>query len=118
MGFAGAQPILLFVARRMHLVARGLDRTGAHPAPHQHHVLVRGIVETVPAAARRIDHVAFARRLLAGLGIDMAVALEDDEELVAMVMAVVLVARAGPKYGPAHYVIGAGRLLVDQELHL
>src|SRR5262245_43824366 len=32
-----------------HFVARGLDRPGAHPPPHQHDVLVRGIVEAVPA---------------------------------------------------------------------
>ena len=45
-------------------------------------------------------------------------ALEHDEELVAIVMAVVFVARAGLEHGPADDVIGAGRFLVDQELHL
>ena len=41
-------------ARSMRLgidfVARRLDRAGAHPAPHQHDVFVRGVVEAVPAA--------------------------------------------------------------------
>jgi hypothetical protein len=72
----------------------------------------------VPAAARRIDHVAFAGRFVAVLAVDMAVTLEHDEELVAIVMPVAFVTRAGLQHGPADDVIGAGGFLVDQELHL
>src|ERR1700731_4126823 len=95
----------------MHFVARGLDRAGVHPAPDQHHVFGGGVVEAVPAAARRIDHVALARRHLAGLSVDMAVALEHDEELVAMVMPVVLVARARLEHGPADAAGAPSRIL-------
>src|SRR5262249_10106948 len=100
------------------LVAGGLDRAGTHPSPHQHDVRVRGVVETVPALARRVDNVALARWGLAVVGIDMAVALEHDEELVAMVMAVPLVARPRLEHGPTDHMVGAGGGLVDQELHL
>src|SRR6516162_6092477 len=103
---------------RSYLVAGSLDRAGTHPAPHQHDIRVRGVVEAVPALARRIDDVAFARRGLAVVGIDMAVALEHDEELVAMVMAVPLVARPRLEHGPTDHMVGAGGCLVDQELHL
>src|SRR5262245_32571204 len=58
---------------RSYLVAGSLDRAGTHPAPHQHDIRVRGVVEAVPALARRIDDVAFARRGLAVVGVDMAV---------------------------------------------
>src|SRR5215472_14638618 len=100
------------------LVAGGLDRAGPHPAPHQHDVLFRSVVETVPALARRVNDVAFARWGLAVVGIDMAVALEHDEELVAMVMAVPLVTGPRLEHGPTDHMIGAGGGLVDQELHL
>src|SRR5215831_16213066 len=106
------------MAVRSHLVAGGLDRAGTHPAPHQHDILVRGVVEAVPALARRVDDVAFARWGLAIVGIDMAVALEHDEELVAIVMAVPLVARPRLEHGPTDHMVGAGGGLVDQELHL
>jgi hypothetical protein len=72
----------------------------------------------VPATTRRIDDVAFARRLLAVVAVDVAVALEDDEELVAVRVQVALMPRARLEHGPADDVIGSGRLLVDQELHL
>src|SRR5215813_10040425 len=103
---------------RSYLVAGSLDRAGTHPAPHQHDIRIRGVVEAVPALARRIDDVAFARRGLAVVGIDMAVALEHDEELVAIVMAVPLVARPRLEHGPTDHMVGAGGGLVDQELHL
>src|SRR5262249_61400395 len=103
---------------RRHFVAGALDRAGTHPAPYQHDVRVRSVVEAVPALARRIDDVAFARRGLAVVGVDMAVALEHDEELVAMVMAVPLVARPRLEHGPTDHMVGAGGGLVDQELHL
>src|SRR6516164_4878228 len=103
---------------RGHFVAGGLDRAGAHPAPHQHDVRVRRVVEAVPALARRIDDVAFARRGLAVVGIDMAVALEHDEELVAIAMAVALVARSRLEHGPTDHMVGGCGCLVDQELHL
>ncbi len=45
----------------IHFVAGRLDGARAHPAPHQYDVFVRGVVEAVPARARRIDDVAFAR---------------------------------------------------------
>src|SRR6516165_5433710 len=48
----------------------------------------------------------------------MTVALEHDEELVAMVMAVPLVARPRLEHGPTDHMVGAGGGLVDQELHL
>src|SRR5215469_1787026 len=102
---------------RSDLVAGGLDRAGTHPSP-QHDVRVRGVVETVPALARRVDNVALTRWGLAIVGIDMAVALEHDEELVAMVMAVPLVARPRLEHGPTDHMVGAGGGLVDQELHL
>src|SRR5258708_30478467 len=100
------------MAVRSHLVAGGLDRAGTHPSPHQHDVFVRSVVETVPARARRVDDAAFARWGLAVVGIDMAVALEHDEELVAMVMAVPLVARPRLAPGPTHHTVGAGAGLV------
>src|ERR671925_2023132 len=56
---------LPLMALRPDLVAGILDRAGAHPAPHQDDVLARGVVEAMPAAARRIDHVAFTGRLVA-----------------------------------------------------
>src|ERR1043165_3909880 len=80
--------------------------------------LFRSIVEAVPAAARRVDHVALAGRLLALVGVDVPVALQHNEELVAIVVAVVLMARTGLQHRPADNMIGAGRFLVDQELHL
>src|SRR5262245_64260622 len=98
------------------LVARRLDRSGSHPTPHQHDVLVRGVVEAVPAPARRIDHVAFPRGLLAAVRVDVAVTLEDDEELVAIVVAVPLVPGPGLEHRPADHMVGAGRWFVDQEL--
>src|SRR5215469_10882425 len=103
---------------RSDLVAGGLDRAGTHPSPHQHDVRVRGVVETVPALARRIDDVPLTRWGLAVVGIDMAVALEHDEELVAIVMAVALVASSRLEHGPTDDMVGAGGCLVDQELHL
>src|SRR5215813_13519194 len=103
---------------RSYLVAGSLDRAGTHPAPHQHDIRVRGVVEAVPALSRRIDDVAFARWGLAVVGIDMAVALEHDEEFVAIVMAVPLVARPRLEHGPTDHMVGAGGCLVDQELHL
>ena len=114
----GSSSVALMNGPRPDLVARRLDRARAHPAPHQHHVLARGVVEAVPDAARRIDHVAFARRLEALVGDDVAVALQHDEELVAVAMQMPLVAGAGLEHGPADDVVGAGRFLVDQELHL
>ena len=39
---------------------------------------------------------------------DMAVAVEHDEELVAMVMAVPLVARPRLEHGPTDHMVGAG----------
>src|SRR5262249_49804998 len=75
-------PGLSFTACRIDLVARILDRAGAHPAPRQHHVLVRRVVESVPAAARRVDHVALDRRLLPEIAVDVAAALDHDEELI------------------------------------
>src|SRR5260221_13210611 len=101
---------------RSHLVAGGLDRAGTHPSPHQHDVFVRSVVETVPARARRVDDVAFARWGLAVVGIDMAVALEHDEELVAMVMAGPLMARPRLEDGPTDHMVGARGGLSDQEL--
>ena len=52
------------------------------------------------------------------IGVDHAASLEHDEELVAIVMAVVFVPRARLEHRPADHVIGIGRFLVDQELHL
>src|SRR5262245_43361756 len=59
-----------------HLVAGRLDGAGAHPAPHQHDVRIRRIVEAMPAAARGIDHIALAGRLQALAGNDVALALQ------------------------------------------
>ena len=56
------------------LVAGGLERARAAPAPDQQHVLVAGVDEAVPVAARREDHVARLRRLAAGVGVDLAAA--------------------------------------------
>src|SRR5260370_7651526 len=89
----GQRDVETSMAVRSHLVAGGLDRAGTHPAPHQHDVRVRSVVETVPALARRVDDVALTRWGLAVVGIDMAVALEHDEELVPMLMALPPVAR-------------------------
>src|SRR5882724_9170010 len=72
----------------------------------------------MPDAARRIDHVAFDRRLKALVGDDVALALQYDEELVAVPVQVPLVTRARLEHSPADDVVGAGRFLVDQELHL
>src|SRR5712671_582145 len=91
------------IAVRSHLVAGGLDRAGTHPAPHQHDVRLRGVVETVPALARRVDDVAFARWGLAVVGIEMAVPLVTGPRL---------------EHGPPDHMVGAGGGLVDQELHL
>src|SRR5262245_56284681 len=103
---------------RSYLVAGSLDRAGTHPAPHQHDIRVRGVVEAVAALARRIDDVAFARRGLAVVGIDMAVAHEHDEELVAIVMAMPLVTRPRLEHRPPAHMVGAGGCRVDRELHL
>src|SRR5262245_29226913 len=97
------------VAFRLHFVAGILDRAGAHPAPDQHNVFGRRVVEAVPAAARRIDHVTFTRRLVAMIGVDHALALEHDEKLVAITVAMGYMPRTGLKHGPANYVICTGR---------
>src|SRR4029078_12806791 len=93
--------------------AVGLDRARAHPAPDQHYVLVRGVVEAMPAATRRINDVAFDRRLVSMLCVDHPVTLEDDEKLVAVMMAVVFVPGAGLEHGPADNMIGICGFLVD-----
>src|SRR5215831_14077230 len=72
----------------------------------------------MPAAARRIDHVAFDRWLLAEVAVDVAAAFDHDEELVAVMVPVALVARARFEHGPADDVVRSRRFLVDQELHL
>src|SRR5262245_9476067 len=90
----GAAMSVLLLLALWHRVAGRLDRAGAHPAPHQHHVLARGVVEAVPAGARRIDDVALACGLKALGGDDVALALEHDEELVAVAVQVALVAGA------------------------
>src|SRR4029453_4956816 len=105
------------VALRMHFVAGILDRAGAHPAPDQHDVFGRRVVEAVPAAARRIDQGAFPRRLVAMIGVDHALALEHDEKLVAIVVAMVYMPGPWLKHGPANPVIGTGGFLVNQKLH-
>src|SRR5258705_11102772 len=92
-------------------VAGIFDRTGAHPAPDQHDIFLRRVVESVPAAPRRIDYVALDRGFLAEFAVDVAATLEHDEEFVAVAMQVALVARAGFEYGPAHHVVGACALL-------
>src|SRR6188472_2438326 len=106
------------MARGINLIAGRLDRARAHPAPDQNHVLVRRVVEAVPAAARRIDHIALPRWLVALVGIDVTVTLQDDEELIAIMVPVTLMAGAGLQHGPANHMVCAGRFLVDQELHL
>src|SRR4051812_15228483 len=95
-------------------ISRGLDRALAHPAPDQRHILIRRVVEPVPAVARRIDHIALHGRLLAGVGVNVALALEHDEERVAIAQAMALMARARLEHRPADDMIGAGGLLVDQ----
>src|SRR5258705_11770453 len=85
---------------RMDFVARGFDRARSHPSPHQHDVLVGRVVETVPAAARRIDDVAFAGRTLARRGVNRTAPLDEDEELVAMPVPLVSGRRDGPVSGP------------------
>src|SRR5512147_2192651 len=97
----------------MHFIAGGLDRARAHPAPDQHYVFVRGVVEAMPAATRRINDIAFDRRFVSMLCVDHPVTLEHDEELVAVTMAVVFVPGAGLEHGPAHNMIGTRGLLVD-----
>src|SRR5689334_24070696 len=72
----------------------------------------------MPAAAWRINHVAFDRGLLTEIAVDVPASLDDDEELIAIVMTVALVARARLEHGPADHVVGASGFLVDQELHL
>src|SRR6478609_6511946 len=116
--WASSRPAQTLMRLGIDFVAGRLDGARAHPPPHQHDVLVRGVVEAVPARARRIDDVAFARRLLAVLGVDMALALEHDEELIAVMMAMVFMPCTGFQNGPADHMVGAGGLLVDQELHL
>src|SRR5262245_24373945 len=106
------------VAFGMHFVAGILDRARAHPAPDQHNVFGRRVVEAMPAAARGIDHIAFARRLVSMIGVDHAVALEHDKKLVAIVVAMGYMPRTWLKHGPANHVIGTGRFLVNQKLHL
>src|SRR5262245_169600 len=112
-----AMSVLALLAFR-HLVAGRFDGAGAHPAPQQHHILVGGVVEAMPAAARTVNHVALAGRLQALAGDDVPLALEHDEELVAIRVQVPLVAGTGPQHRPADDMVGAGRFLVDQELHV
>src|SRR5713226_3706422 len=57
-------------------------------------------------------------KLEALLGDDVPLALEHDEELVAVAVQMPLVAGARFEHGPADHVIRAGGFLVDQELHL
>src|SRR5262249_40588875 len=101
-----------------HFVAGGFNRAGAPPSPHQDDLLLRGVAEAVPACARRIHDVPFDRRDLAMIGVDVAVAFEHDEELVAVAMPMPLVACARLKHGPSHHMIGTGGFFVDQELDL
>src|SRR5258708_26544422 len=97
---------------RVDFVAGILDRAGAHPAPDQYDIFVRRVVESVPAAARRIDHVALDRGFLAEFAVDVAAAFEHDEELVAIAMQMALVTRTGFEHGPAHHLVDPCTLLV------
>src|SRR4249920_990676 len=97
----------------MYFIAGGFDRARAHPAPDQRYVLVRGVIEAMPAPTRRINYVAFDRRLVSMLRVDHPVTLEHDEELVAVMMAVVFVPGAGLEHGPADNMIGIRGFLVD-----
>src|SRR5215218_2524617 len=104
---------------RRELVAGRLERAGSLPPPDQEHVLVTRVVEAVPIARGRVDHVA----RLGGLGpvvrVDLTAAADHDQELVAVRVPVAVVARTGREHGPAHHEARRpGRPLVDQELHL
>ena len=57
-----------------HRVARRLQRAGAAPAPDQQDVLVAGVDEPVPVAARREDDVAGLRGLASVVRVDLAAA--------------------------------------------
>src|SRR4030095_1226904 len=69
-----------------------VQRAGAAPAPEQDDVHAAGVVEAVPVAQQREDDVARARRLAAGVRVDLALAAEDDQELVAVLVQVAVVA--------------------------
>src|SRR5215831_18233497 len=97
----------------MDLVSRGFDGACAHPAPDKDDVLIRRIVEAVPAAARRIDDVAFDRRFVSMVGIDHPVTFEHDKKFVAVVMAVIFVSSAGLEHSPANDMVRSSRFLVD-----
>src|SRR5262249_5992548 len=71
-----------------------------------------------PATARGIDHVAFARWFEAVLGDDVALALEHNEELVAVAVQVPLMAGPGLEHRPPNDIVGAGGFLGDQKLDL
>jgi hypothetical protein len=52
------------------------------------------------------------------IGVDHALAVEHDEKLIAIALAMIFMPRTWLKHGPANHMIGAGGFLIDQELYL
>src|SRR5450759_2784794 len=88
-------------AMAVQLVPGCVQGAGAAPAPEQEHLVVGRVVETVDESRRSEDDVVCARRLLAIVGVDRAASTDDEEELVAVGVAVRLVARAGRQHRAA-----------------
>src|SRR5574337_440984 len=108
---------VLLAARNF--VTGRFQRTGAAPAPDQNHVLAGCVVEAVPVTPFCEYDVAFARRLVALVGVDRAVTFENQKKLVRLEVTVTLVPRAGRKDRPAqNQFVRMGGLLIDQELNL
>src|SRR5437588_4235004 len=104
---------------RRDFVTGGFERAGAAPAPNKDDVFDTGVVEAVPVAAGRENNVALAGRLAAAVGVEEAAARNDDEKFVGVGMAMLVVARAGRKNGPAdEELVRARGFLVDEEADL
>src|SRR6267143_694643 len=107
------------VAFGRNFVAGGCERAGAAPTPDEDDVFGARIVKAVPVAARRKNYVALAGRLASGIRVDKTLSLDDDEKFIHVGMAVLVVARAGWKNGPAdEKFVRAGGFLIDEELDL
>src|SRR5215472_810474 len=82
-------------------IAGSFKRARTAPAPDQDDVLAAGVVKPVPVAPWRENNVSLSGGLAAGVRINEAPALKDDEKFVGVGMAVLVVARTRRKNGPA-----------------
>src|SRR6267378_6362238 len=79
------------VAFGRNFVASSFERSGAAPTPDQDDVFRAGVVETVPVAARREDHITLGARLAAGVRVAEPASFDHHEKFVGVGMAMLVV---------------------------